>query len=77
MAIVASHLGDVCVAVLVHPRSLPDFRRSAVKRGRDCLYTLSSPPEEESDHRQGCQMAKFDPLFSLDCTRVEDVGAPR
>ena len=23
---------------------------------------------------QGCQMAKFDPFFSLDCTRVEGVG---
>ena len=25
-------------------------------------------------HRQGCQMAKFDPFLSLDCTRVEGVG---
>ena len=24
---------------------------------------------------QGCQMAKFDPFFSLDCARVEGVGA--
>ena len=24
---------------------------------------------------QGCQMAKFDPFLSLDCTRVEVVGA--
>ena len=24
---------------------------------------------------QGCQMAKFDPFLSLDCARVEDVGA--
>ena len=24
---------------------------------------------------QGCQMAKFDPFLSLDCTRVEGVGA--
>ena len=24
---------------------------------------------------QGCQMAKFDPLLSLDCARVEGVGA--
>ena len=23
---------------------------------------------------QGCQMAKFDPLLSLDCARVEGVG---
>ena len=27
----------------------------------------------EEDH--GCQMAKFDPFLSLDCTRVEGVGA--
>ena len=25
--------------------------------------------------RQGCQMAKFDPLLSLDCARVDGVGA--
>ena len=24
---------------------------------------------------QGCQMAKFDPFLSLDCTRVEGLGA--
>ena len=24
---------------------------------------------------QGCQMAKFDPVLSLDCARVEGVGA--
>ena len=26
-------------------------------------------------HLQGCQMAKFDPFLSLDCARVEGVGA--
>ena len=26
-------------------------------------------------HTQGCQMAKFDPFLSLDCARVEGVGA--
>ena len=25
--------------------------------------------------KQGCQMAKFDPFLSLDCARVEGVGA--
>ena len=25
--------------------------------------------------RHGCQMAKFDPFLSLDCARVEGVGA--
>ena len=28
-----------------------------------------------ADPRQGCQMAKFDPFLSLDCARVEGVGA--
>ena len=32
----------------------------------DCLIRPSS---------QGCQMAKFDPFLSLDCARVEGVGA--
>ena len=27
------------------------------------------------DGGQGCKMAKFDPLLSLDCARVEGVGA--
>ena len=25
--------------------------------------------------KQGCQMAKFDPFLSLDCARLEGVGA--
>ena len=28
-----------------------------------------------SEHLQCCQMAKFDPFLSLDCARVEGVGA--
>ena len=28
-----------------------------------------------SSWKQGCQMAKFDPFLSLDCARVEGVGA--
>ena len=31
--------------------------------------------EREEDGPQGCQMAKFDPFLSLDCARVEGVGA--
>ena len=33
--------------------------------------------ERPSSHwsLQGCQMAKFDPFLSLDCARVEGVGA--
>ena len=29
----------------------------------------------QSGYKQGCQMAKFDPSLSLDCARVEGVGA--
>ena len=29
----------------------------------------------EGGNQQGCQMAKFDPFLSLDCARVEGVGA--
>ena len=29
----------------------------------------------DDDDDQGCQMAKFDPFLSLDCARVEGVGA--
>ena len=31
--------------------------------------------ERERERGQGCQMAKFDPFLSLDCARVEGVGA--
>ena len=31
--------------------------------------------EEEGVQTHGCQMAKFDPFLSLDCARVEGVGA--
>ena len=29
----------------------------------------------DNEEDQGCQMAKFDPFLSLDCARVERVGA--
>ena len=32
--------------------------------------------ENEATAKQGCQMAKCDPFLSLDCARVEGVGAP-
>ena len=31
--------------------------------------------EEEDDREQCCQIAKFDPFLSLECARVEGVGA--
>ena len=39
------------------------------------LYVLDCPGGLDVNHRQGCQMAKFDPFLSLDCARVEGVGA--
>ena len=33
------------------------------------------PNHARPDRRQGCQMAKFDPFLSLDCARVEGLGA--
>ena len=35
---------------------------------------LASTPFDHAG-TQGCQMAKFDPFLSLDCARVEGVGA--
>ena len=32
-------------------------------------------PDFPDIDRQGCQMARFDPFLSLDCGRVEGVGA--
>ena len=36
---------------------------------RACCLSSTSP------FSQGCQMAKFGPFLSLDCARVESVGA--
>ena len=36
---------------------------------------LGRNADDGDGHSQGCQMAKFDPFLSLDCARVEGVGA--
>ena len=41
---------------------------------RDEGFTLGVHEEEGVCHHS-CQMAKFDPFLSLDCARVEGVGA--
>ena len=46
----------------------------------ECEDTTEAVEEEVCDEGegtqvQGCQMAKFDPFLSLDCARVEGVGA--
>ena len=40
-----------------------------------CRVALKTQVGEEVSGEQGCQMAKFDPFLSLDCARVEGVGA--
>ena len=39
------------------------------------LYTNNNELCARHLGTQGCQMAKFDPLLSVDCDRVEGVGA--
>ena len=38
-------------------------------------YRISAPLSHSANSAHGCQMAKFDPFLSLDCARVEGVGA--
>ena len=45
---------------------------AAAAAGHSHLRSLAAA---ESKPSQGCQMAKFDPFLSLDCARVEGVGA--
>ena len=40
---------------------------------KDVVYLVQFPTAPHC--RQGCQRAKFDPFLSLDCARVEGVGA--
>ena len=50
----------------------------AVKDGDVVLVrklTLTDEHVRKMSDRQGCQIAKFDPFLSLDCARVEGVGA--
>ena len=67
----------------VHRRLVPDSRAleavggdvEVVRLGvhvHDKVPRASAAPDVPP---QGCQMAKFDPFLSLDCARVEGVGA--
>ena len=38
-------------------------------------WFLRLPHPNRNNDRHGCQMAKFDPILSLDCARVEGVEA--
>ena len=49
-----------------------DWRRQLFGGGNE----EENEDDEGADNSdQGCQMAKFDPFLSLDCARVEGVGA--
>ena len=48
------------------------------KEGRKSERRMNKKRSRKQVNRdgiQGCQMAKFDPFLSLDCARVEGVGA--
>ena len=46
-----------------------------INRRKDYVKTLMLSGKSDAVSDQGCQMAKFDPFLSLDCARVEGVGA--
>ena len=51
--------------------------RSGVQKRQKCqnCATTNAARDEMAVCAHGCQMAKFDPFLSLDCARVEGVGA--
>ena len=64
------------VKMVLHSDSGPDLHCSLRARFYDYTSGLVARGEgDRGNHLQGCQMAKFDPFLSLDCARVEGVGA--
>ena len=59
---------DVTATIVVIARRV--FLRRGIERVRPPHGSFGGGP-----YSQGCQMAKFDPFLSLDCARVEGVGA--
>ena len=60
------------------PRPRPRRRRRPLHRGRLTTLRVVEPRVlvlVVVVHLQNCQMAKFDPFLSLDCARVEGMGA--
>ena len=49
--------------------------RSRHHNRRRVLTNEKELKKASSETAQGCQMAKFDPFYSLDCARVQAVGA--
>ena len=52
-----------------------DDSAAAAAASSDKKDAEEEAPAAATDDAQGCQMAKFDPFLSLDCARVEGVGA--
>ena len=50
-------------------------RRDIEAAGLAAFKAKDKKKVKKVNYTQGCQMAKFDPFLSLDCARVEGVGA--
>ena len=80
-----SHGSDLQLALNVHPELDPVAVEVFLSHGRaedvplELVHHVRVRHVDEVRERlveeQGCQMAKFDPFLSLDCARVEGVGA--
>ena len=68
------YLGSHCRVCALPPLSRPDAD-ACVDGGHDLVGGLLEDDAGNGAFSQGCQMAKFDPFLSLDCARVEGVGA--
>ena len=66
--------------IVIHDHELA---RTAARKTMEALAAADPTPrlqslvlqEKTQDLYHGCQIAKFDPFLSLDCARVEGVGA--
>ena len=69
-----------CITRRIIPHAWPDHRtteRCSKRYANRPLNCVSRGAHAQCDGcaRHGCQMAKFDPFLSLDCARVEGMGA--
>ena len=60
---------------IVRPRMFTFLWKSLFPLSWSGLLFVLAPFASSSSSAQSCQMAKFDPFLSLDCARVEGVGA--
>ena len=67
--------GSVIVREFAIVFSFALFSRLEVKINKFSRTFASADGRAVFKRNQGCQMAKFDPFLSLDCARVEGVGA--